>query len=246
MIQNAKIYEPFFIQIWECLKSQPLTTIKLKASKIDNSKIYKNILEVLAHSIKENNRNRENCKLNALQLRLIRIAYKRKLYPLVVNVQECIYEYHAKLDDLKMAKESWQQTVGYIKKINGDTALVSKVRQNKAFEMRRQMNISHYGQKRNHSDSKNKYVERKQEALLGYQLSKEITEKLLSKCCFLILKLNMKIQREIKSLLNEVTGRFELKKQVFEQFKILGYRRSEENQIAHQAIKSMKRWRLYM
>lgn len=81
---------------------------------------------------------------------------------MVLQLQETIYEYKEKLAVLNSARDAWKQTVNYTRRVNGDKSLITKVRQNKAFEMRRKMNINHYGQKPT-ADQKSKYEEREQE-----------------------------------------------------------------------------------
>lgn len=180
-INGTKIYEPFFVNIWECLRKQPLTTIRLKiqrkealASMIDKCE------EMLGQSMHEYSTN-PSAKLRALQFRLIRIAYKKNIYPLVLRLQETIYEYNDKVVILDEARKAWQNTKNYTRRVNGDKSLVSKVRQNKAFEMRRQMNIDQYGHKRSVSLSRSKYEERELECELSYKLTKDITQKLITK-----------------------------------------------------------------
>lgn len=81
---------------------------------------------------------------------------------------------------------------------------------------------------------------------MNYCLAKEITQKLMTKCCFLVLKLNLRISQEINMLVNEVKGYTALKQKIFDQFKLLGFQRSERNKVAKSALKHMKRWKIYM
>lgn len=181
-IKGCKIFEPFFSHIWNCIKYHPLTTLRLKLSNAQN--IHKTVhkcVEFLSQSIEEQ-KTRPSGKLATLQLRLISIVYKKPLYPLILKLKETIYEYHEKLLSLETAKKAWKQTLAYTRKVHGDRSLISKVRQNKAFEIRRQMNMSQYGHRRASSTNKSKYEEREQESQLSYQLAKEIAEKLLAKC----------------------------------------------------------------
>jgi hypothetical protein len=136
--------------------------------------------ELLGQSIHEHRIN-PSSKLRALQFRLIRIAYKKNIYPLVLRLQETTYEYNEKVFALDDAKTALHNTKNYTRRVNGDKSLVSKVRQNKAFEMRRQMNIEHYGHKRSNSHQMSKYEERELECELNYNVTKDITHKLLTK-----------------------------------------------------------------
>lgn len=90
--------------------------------------------------------------------------YKRDLYQSVLKLQQMIYEYKEKSIECEKARNYWHQAIRYTRRVNGDCSLVTKVRQNKAFEMRRKMNVDHYGVKQNsNSDSKTKHEEREQE-----------------------------------------------------------------------------------
>lgn len=181
-VNGCKVFEPFFSHIWNCIKYTPLTTLKLKLSNTQNiHKTVQKLVEILSQSIEEQ-KTHQSSKLSTLQLRLINIIYKKPLYPLILKLKETIYEYHEKLLTLETARSNWHQTKAYTRKVNGDNSLITKVRQNKAFEIRRNLNISQYGHKRAHSSSKSKYEEREQESLLNYQLAREIAHKLLTKC----------------------------------------------------------------
>ena len=76
IINSIKVFEPFYSYIWSCLKTQPLTTIKLKLSKKSelNSMCGK-VAGLLRQSISEQSTT-PSAKLSALQYRLIRILYK--------------------------------------------------------------------------------------------------------------------------------------------------------------------------
>lgn len=181
MINGTKIYEPFYAFIWNCLKTQPLTAIRLKLSNDQAvSKAISSCVEVLNQSVVEIERT-QSPKLSALQFRLIRIIYKKPLYKLVLQLKELLYSYNEKLVELDKARNTWKQTVNYTKRIHGDKALISKVRQNKAFEMRRKMNVDLYGEKKS-PELKSKYEEREKESELTYLLAKEIADKMLQKC----------------------------------------------------------------
>ena len=244
MINNQKIHDPFFSSIWSWLKSIPLTTLKLKLSKNTIPKAIeacKNILSQWMYEIDQT----PNSKLSALQFRLARILYKVPIYNHILQLKENIYEYKDSIIALSKARSALKQAIAYTKITHSDKALVSKVRQNKAFEMRRQMNIAHYG-KRNSSPSQSKPDFRLQESKLQFSLCHSITSKLLLKCWFLTLKLHSKIGKEIKSLVDYTKGNLELKKRVFNEFKQLWIGKHEEINAGLIAAKHIKRRKLFM
>jgi len=245
-VNGVKIYEPFFPYIWECLATQPLTAIKLKLSKPRVLETcIENTVDCLQLTMQESEA-RPSSKLNALQFRLIRILYKKHLYPLILKLQETIYQYFSSRNKEQDAKMALKQVVGFSRKINADRSLVSKVRQNKAFKMRRQQNIDKFGQKRSTSQTQSKYEEREQECEFNYQLAKDIRVKLQEKACFLTLKLNMQIKKEIRILINDVRGYTTLKRKVFEQFKMLGFRKRQENILVNSAVEHINHRKLFM
>ena len=245
-VNGVKIYEPFFTYIWECLATQPLTAIKLKLSKPRVLETcIENTVDCLQLTMQESEA-RPSSKLNALQFRLIRILYKKHLYPLVLKLQETIYQYFSSRNKEQDAKIALKQVVGFSRKINADRSLVSKVRQNKAFKMRRQQNIDKFGQKRSTSQTQSKYEEREQECEFNYQLAKDIKVKLQEKACFLTLKLNMQIKKEIRILVNDVRGYTTLKRKVFEQFKMLGFHKRQENILVNSAVEHINHRKLFM
>ncbi|CAI2386721.1 unnamed protein product [Moneuplotes crassus] len=246
MINGLKIYEPVGSTLWEVLQNQPLTALRLKLSK---PKMLENVLnrceEVLSQTMGEH-LEKPSPMLRALQFRLIRILYKKQLYPLTLRLQETIYEYNSKLVSLEELRMVWKQTCTYTRKVNGDKGLVSKVRQNRAFEMRRQMNVNQFGVSKTQNLHKSKYEEREQECELNYKLCKDICKKLLQKCCLLSLRLHTRINQEIRRLVDLTQGNTEVKRKIFDQFKLLRLERAERNKVYNNAQKHMQQWKLYM
>lgn len=58
------------------------------------------------------------------------------------------------------------------------------------------------------------------------------------------LRLNSKVQKQIRILVDEVRGNNDLKRKVFEQFKLLGLQRKEQVLALIQAKQHMKQWKL--